>query len=256
MKRSRGRFELHIIIGTSELSGTSRQPRCTNRIFPFFFCFLHLSTAAVCYLMWQTCWVWSNHLHFVIWCSFRACTAGQDRWSGDGVWAGGVKGGGAVKKYYGMHFDLHDNLTPPVTLLHHHRHPSAYLHGDQQHRSTIMVYSPPPRCPSTSSFFFLFASEMILLSLCDMQFCECGGGRGVESRARGFYDNCPQYPSDWWLWDVTPPPPSSPPPPQMHTWTLCPQSGKREVWGRGEKMQTKRERGRNGEKRKTEKLFF
>lgn len=37
-------------------------------------------------------------------------------------------GGGLVKKYYGMHFDLHDNLTPPVTLLH---HPSAYLHGDQ-----------------------------------------------------------------------------------------------------------------------------
>lgn len=144
MKRSQERFELHSITSASEPSGTA------TPMYQSFFCSLHLS-AAMCYLTWQT---WSDqiHLHFVMWCSFIASTAGQDRWSGGGVSGGG---GGTAKKYYGMHFDLYDNLTPPVTLLRHH-HPSANLHGDQQHRSTIMVCTPPPLpSPPPPPFSFL-----------------------------------------------------------------------------------------------------
>lgn len=148
-----------------------------------------------------------------------------------------------------MHFDLHDNLTPPVTLLHHqHHHPSAYLHGDQQHRNTIMVCPRPPP-PHTHllppPFFSLFASEMILL-LCDMSLVGVGGASRAVHEV-----SMTTAPSILLIGDygMLPPPPilnspSSPPPPQMHTRTLCPQSRKGEVWGRGEKMQTEGEKWR------------
>lgn len=74
------------------------------------------------------------------------------------------------------------------------------------------------------------------------------GGRSIKSRARGFYDNCPQEPSDWWLWDVPPPPKN--PTPSKCTHEHCVHSQGREQCGGGGKMQSmgERKRGRNGRK--------
>lgn len=48
------RFELRDIGAVWDIRTTSMHQSFS------FFCFLHLLTAAVCYLMWQTCWIWSN----------------------------------------------------------------------------------------------------------------------------------------------------------------------------------------------------
>lgn len=152
-----------------------------------------------------------------------------------------------------MYFDIHGNLTPPVTLL-----PStttttlfAYLHGDQPNRNTIMVCTLPP---SSFSFFLLpqiwyYYHYEICNSASVM--AALRGGRSVKSRARGFYDNCPQEPSDWWLWDMPPPPKKKKnPTPSKCTHEHCVHSQGREKCGGGGKMQSmgERKRGRNGRK--------
>lgn len=97
-----------------------------------------------------------------------------------------------------------------------------------------------------------------------MQFCKSGGGgRGVKSRARGFYDNCPQYPSDWWLWDVPPSslsphhhhhPSSSSPNAHMNTVSIVKE---RSSVGEGGDVSTGRNRkGKNREQWQKEVVFF
>lgn len=116
--------------------------------------------------------------------------------------------------------------------------------------------SPPP--------FFLFLPEKWYYhyEICNSASRVVGEGRGIKSYVQGFYDNCPWYSSDWWLWDVTLHPtnthPTAHPTPisfQIQPWTLC-LYWENETCGGGGSLISKGCKKRQFEKEKKTRSYF